>query len=61
MQRGFGRTSFSAKNYMGSHKQSKMDMGKHVALKKTQQASPQPFDRPEMNHGVQSYAATMSN
>ena len=55
MQRAYGRTSFSAKGYLGTHKTSIMDMGKHVAIKKSAQASaPQPFDRPEMNIGVKS-------
>lgn len=61
MQRSFGRTSFSAKGYLGTHKTSTMDLGKHVAIKKTGQASaPQPFDMPEMNSGVKSYASTMN-
>jgi len=39
-----------------------MDMGKHVAIKKGMGATaPQPFDRPELNHGVSSYAAIMNN
>ena len=61
MQRAYGRTSFSAKGYLGTHKASTMDLGKHVAIKKSSQAAaPQPFDRPEMNTGVKSYAYTMN-
>ena len=59
MQRSFGHTSFSAKGYLGPHT-STMDLGKHVAIKKTGQASaPQPFNRPEMNTGVKSYASVL--
>ncbi len=62
MQRAYGRTSFSARGYLGTHKTSTMDTGKHVAIKKGMGApAPQPFDRPEMNQGVSSYAATMNN
>ncbi len=61
MQRAYGRTSFSARGYLGTHKTSTMDMGKHVAIKKGMGApAPQPFDRPELNGGVSSYAATMN-
>jgi len=57
MQRAYGRTSFSARGYLGTHKTSTMDMGKHVAIKKGMGATaPQPFDRPELNHSVSSYA-----
>ena len=34
MQRAYGRTSFSARGYLGTHKTSTKDMGKHVAIKK---------------------------
>lgn len=61
MQRAYGRTSFSARGYLGTHKTSTMDMGKHVGVKKSGQTStPQPFDRSEMNTGVRSYASTMN-
>ena len=62
MQRAYGRTSFSAKGYLGTHKASTMDMGKHVAIKKSSQkaAAPQPFARDELNTGVRSYASTMN-
>ena len=31
MQRAYGRTPLSARGYLGTHKASTMDMGKHVA------------------------------
>ena len=62
MQRAYGRTSFSARGYLGTHKASTMGMGKHVAIKKGMgTTAPQPFDRPEMNLGVSSCAATMNS
>lgn len=59
MQRAYGRTS---RGYLGTHKTSSMDMGKHMAIKKGMGApAPQPFDRPEMNACVSFYAATMNS